>query len=506
MINNYQDAPLFATDVELSGVDVNILRNNAIFLDGFTQQPIPIFPENLYREAYQGMFPDPTNGKQPWLTRLSFRYEPGLTNAVYEVNGIPVTNERLRIYHRSLNTVITDVNAPGTLVHDVAFPSSNTTVTINITGAGYVYGEIIEVYVFVYFPGPTFPKTGAYFMRNAYVTAVSDLVSAYPGVPSFSTGTSLSEANLNQLANAQDWIMSYLSLIPRIPFEAGMFVLGTHKDTTANNNNPRLLYLGEINKGNGQNTFQATIDYYIFNGSEVVQIYINGVKYYESSALLNGETGTLNISFDISALSNAANHTVTVWQEVAAGEGQMENSLYGNSIIDSRFTIRKMEVTHSRSYYTPSAEIDVLESMTYATLRGRLNNFVSGTTAAYTRITGNANIFNRIRMFRRKFGWNERQLSSLDWVNLPTQIRIGERFIVAGKDIKIAWGGYTITSNFLEEPSKRDIYEFARTEQLTSSDKVEVKEGYFEQFKDLYVGTTYYILGAELSYFGEYLR
>lgn len=493
IVNVYEDSPYFVDTVEFSGADGNVLRSNAIFLDGLLQQPIPIFPQGLYKESYGG---GPTTGSTQFnFWRGSFQHKSGVNQAVYLVNGAVVTTERLRIYHKRL----TDAE-PGTLVDDRAFPASLTTVTINISGSGYDDDEIIEVRAVVYFPGSIL-KTGVYLMRNAYTTVLaSGGLGAYPGVPSFGN---LSATNLNQLSNAQDWIMNRFAAVPRVPFHAGMFVLGTHKSDATQN--PRVLYVGQLNKGNNQDTFHAVIDYHVFNGQETISININAVQYYVSSTLVNGDTGTLDVTFDISGLADATNHTVIVWENVVAGQGQADLGLYGNAIIPSRFTIRKLEATATRSYYTPSAEFDVLESMTFSTLKARLNNFVTGTTNAYNRLNNNSNLFNQARMFRQKFGWDDHQVTSLTWVALPTLVRVGERFVVAGKDIKIAWGGFTLKHPLTEHPEERDIYEFNRTETLTGSDKVEVVEGYFDKFEGLYAGTQYYILG-DVVFFSEFLR
>lgn len=496
MINIYRDSPFFVDTVEFSGADGNELRSNAIFLDALSQQPIPIFANGVYKESFKGMPTTGSNVAHFW--RGAFQYRSGMETAVYVVSGSPVTTERLRIYHCEL-----DGTEPGTLVDDRVFPSTETTISINMSAAGYTDGDIIKTFAYVYFPG-TILKTGQYFMRNAYTEQVSALQGAYGGVPTFG---SLNATNLNQLANAQDWVMNRFALIPRVPFNAPMFALGTHKSVTTAENNPRLLFQGWINRGNSQTQLNAKIDYYVFNGEERVRIYVNSVLRYTSGALTNGQTGTLNISVDLSDLSASVNHRITIYQDVTAGQGQAELQLYGDNIIPSRYTIRKLEMTATRSYYSPSAEFDVLESMTFSTLQSRLNNFVTGTTNAYNRINVNANLFNRARMFRGKYGWDEHQINSFNWVNLPTQVRLGERYVVAGQDVKIAWGGYSLKKPFTEPPlEQRDVYEFANTETLTGSDKVEVKEGFFDEFEGLFVGTQYYILGEKLVFFSEYLR
>lgn len=492
----FEDSPYYVDTVEFSGADGNVNRNNAIFLDALVQQPVIVFPQGLYKEAYGG---GPTTGSTQFnFWRGAFQYRSGMNQAVYVINGSTVTTERLRIYHKRL----TDAE-PGTLVDDRVFPTSVTQITIDLSSAGYTNGEIIEVRAVTYFPGSIL-KTGVYLMRTAYTTPISSGgLGSYPGVPTFGN---LNATNLNQLSNAQDWLMNRLALVPRVPFYASMFALGTHTDRTTGNNNPRVLYVGQLNKGNAQNTFHAVIDYHVFNGQETVSININGVERYESAVLTNGQSGTLDVTFDISDLGDATNHTVIVWENVVAGQGQAELKLYGNAIIPSRFTIRKLESTATRSYYTPSAEFDVLESMTFLTLKARLNNFVTGTTNTFNAINNNSNLFNQARMFRQKFGWDTHQVTSLNHVNLPTLTRIGERYVVAGKGVKIAWGGFTLKHPLTENPEERDIYEFNRTETLTGSDKVEVKEGFFDEFEGLYPGVQYYLLGEDIVFFSEFLR
>ncbi len=495
MIAIYEDSPLFVDGVEFSGIDGNTLRTNAIFLEAITQQPIYVFPQGLYKETYIGMPTTGANTANVW--RGSFRMDAGIDTATYVISGVPVTNERLRIYHKKLEDA-----EPGTLVHDVVWPSS-ATVSIDLSSAGYSLGDIIETTVQVYFPGTT-PKTGAYFVRRATTGPVSDGIGAYPGLPTFGAGSTVTETNLNLLSNAQDWIMNRLALVPRIPFEAGMFVLGSHRsDAIAN---PRLLYLGWMNRGNGQDTFHGVIDYFSFNGQETIKVYIGGILQYTSATLTNGQKGTLDFTFDVSSFTAGADYTVRIEQEIPVGQAQADLALYGQSIIASRFTLRKLEVTAARAYTSAPTEFDILESMAYSTLKSRLTTIKNITAAAKTRIDSSSILFDEARMFRKKFGWDSHQVTSLEWVNLPTQVRIGERFVVAGQDVKLAWGGHSLTKNLIEEPAARDIYEFANVESLTGSDKIEVKEGYFEEFEGLFPGTQYYLIGKEINFFAEYLR
>lgn len=504
MINLYEDAPYFVDGVEFSGADGNVLRNNAIFLDGFTQQAISSFTQGIYAEAQWYMGRNIITLAMPRAWWGAFQYKSGVNSAIYELSGAPVVNERARIYHKRLLDT-----APGTLVYDQPWPSAGTAATINLSGAGYADGEIIETIVEVYFPGPSYPKTGAYQVRNAFTSSLDNYtgLTAFGGIPSFGAGSSVTAANLNQLSNAQDWIMGRLALVPRVPFINGMFVNGTHKSDAGFPNNPRPLHYSWINKGNGQNTMKITLDYHIFNAQEYITVEAPaGNVRYTGPTLTNGQVGTLNISFDISDISDGQSVLVTIYENVVAGQGQAELDLYGGAIINSRFTIRGVYATSTRSYYSPVTDFDVLESITYSTLKSRLNNFVTGTTNAYNRINNNGNLFDRARMFRKKVGVDDHQNTSLEWQSLPMQVRIGERYVVAGKNVKIAWGGYSLTSSLVEDPTNRHPYEFANEKELIGSDKVEVKEGFFDEFEGLWVGSTYYLIGNEISFFSEYLR
>lgn len=501
MINNYEDAPFFVDGVELSGADANTLRKNAIFLDGVTQQPITAFVEGIYAESEYFMMRNTVTLAMPRAWWGAFQYRSGVNTAVYEVAGPTIaTNERIRIYHKKLLDP-----SPGTLVYDQPWPSS---ATISLTLSGYTDGEIVETIVEVYFPGPSYPKTGQYQVKNAYTQSLTSLTGlpTWPGVPSFGAGSSVTAANLNQLSDAQDYIMTRLALVPRVPFITGMYVNGTHKSDLWFPNNPRPLHYSWINKGNGQNTLIVNIDYHIYNAQETIKIYVGGTLKYTSAVLTNNTSGSISASIDLSALSDNVNYRVEIIEDVVAGQGQAELDLYGGAIINSRFTIKTIALTATRSYSSTPTEFGVRESMTYSTLKSRLNTIGSATTAAYNRINNNSHLFNRARMFRKKVGVDDHQNSSLEWQSLPRNQRIGERYVVAGKSVKIAWGGYSLTASLAEDPTNRHPYEFANEKELISSDKVEVHEGYFDEFPGLYVGSNYWILGREVSFFSEYLR
>jgi hypothetical protein len=504
LINIYEDSPSFVDGVEISGADLNVLRLNAIFLDGLVQQPVPLFTQGIAAEGSDFMGRNKITLIMPRAWWGAFQYRAGVQFAVYVVDGTPVTNERIRIYHKLVETEVTDENTPGTLVYDQPWPSTPTAIAIDISGAGYADNQIVEVVIQVYFPGPTYPKTGTYPVIDAFLEDISDatVLAAYPGLPTFGAGSTVNQTRLNQLAAAQDWIMNRLAILPRNPFINGMFVNGTHKTVPSN---IQTIYVGAIRKGNNQDTFQATIDYYTHNNEEVIKIYISGVLHYTSPTLTLGMIGTLDVEFDISHLTDGNNYKVRIDHVVTPGQGSLDLAIYGDARVNSRFTIKQMQATHSRSYYSPTSEFGVLQSMTYATLKSKLNNIVTGTTNAVTAIN-TGSLFNRAVMFRKKVGVDTHQNTVLDNESLPMQVRIGERYVVAGRDVKIAWGGYSLTKSLTAEPTANDVYEFANVETLIGTDKVEVKEGFFEDFEGLFVGTTYYILGRDVSFFAEYLR
>ncbi len=504
IINIYEDSPSFVNGVELSGADLNVLRRNAIFLDGLVQQPIPAFTQGIAAEGSDFMGRNKITLIMPRAWWGAFQYRAGVQYATYIVTGTPVTNERIRIYHKLVETEVTDENAPGTLVYDQPWPSTPTAIFVDISGAGYGDNQVVEVVIQVYFPGPTYPKLGTYPVYDAFLENMSDatVLAAYPGLPSFSAGSTVNQTRLNQLAATQDWVMNRLAILPRTPFINGMFVNGTHKTTPSN---IQTIYVGALRKGNGQDTFKVTIDYYAHNNEEVLKIYISGVLFYTSPTLTLGMIGTLNVSFDISGLTDGNEYPIRIDHVVTPGQGGLDLGIYGDARVNSRFTIKHMQATHSRSYYTPTSEFEVLQSMTYATLKSKLNNIVSGTTNAVNAIN-TGSLFNRAVMFRKKVGVDTHQNTVLNEESLPMQIRIGERYVVAGRDVKIAWGGYSLTKSLVAEPTLNDVYEFANVETLIGTDKVEVKEGFFEDFEGLFVGTTYYILGRDVSFFAEYLR
>src|SRR6185503_4599598 len=121
-------------------------------------------------------------------------------------------------------------------------------------------------------------------------------------------------------------------------------------------------------------------------------------------------------------------YLVRIDDAVVSGQGQAELELYGDAIINSRFVIKVLEATDTRGYTTALSDFDVLESMQFQTWKARLNNTVAITQAAYDRMNDSTVLFTRSQMFRKKVGVDDHQNSSLEWMSLPMNIRLGERY------------------------------------------------------------------------------
>lgn len=505
MIDNYEDAPSFVDGIAFSSLSGDTLKTNAVFLDAITQQPIKVFTHGIYAEAQWYLTRNPTTGEMPRVWTGAFQYRTGMTQAVFDVSGSGITNQRIRIYHKlALDTS----EGYGTLDYDQVWPTAQTRIDVDITSKGFVDGDVVLSTIVAHYPTAPYTKTSVFQVRDAFVHPLETYPTVsgmWNGVPNF-TGTSIPASGLNQLSNAQDWCMERVSLVPRIPFVGSMYQNGTHKSNKPFPSNPYPLYIGWMKKANNQNTMRAEIDYYAYNGTEYVKIYVNDVLKYTSPALHNGDYGTLDIAFDVSDLGNGFSYLVRIDNEVAAGQGQEELKLYGGTVINSRFTIRRLEVTNVRGYATPPTGFGILESTTYATWRSRLNAISNVTNTAYNRINNAPQVFDRAHMMRRKVGVDDHQNSSMEWMSLPFNTRLGERYVVAGRDVKICWGGFNLTASLTSDPTNRHPYEFANEVALIGSDKVDVREGYFDEFDGLFVGSTYYIIGKDLMYFAEYLR
>lgn len=86
MINIFEDAPFFVDGVEFSGTDGNVLRNNAIFLDALTQQPISSFTHGIYAEGQWFMGRNITTFAMPRAWWGAFQYRTGVNTAIYEIS------------------------------------------------------------------------------------------------------------------------------------------------------------------------------------------------------------------------------------------------------------------------------------------------------------------------------------------------------------------------------------------------------------------------------------
>lgn len=508
MIGIYEDAPKFYSGVELSGADLNTLRQNAIFLDAIEQQPKYAFTQGIERESVEFMRQNIITGEMPKVWWGGIQYRSAFDNLVIKFWSRLTANERLRVFVNPVEEEITDVNNPGTLVYEYTLINDETKIhTIDISGWDYPDGQILQITLQIYFPTTQTTKTGAYRVYDVYMENIGNVTVSKMGTyvaPSTFTESNIPELKLNTLSNAQDWLFQRLCDIPRVPFINGMFVNGTHKTTPTN---VHVIYHGYVTPLPSMKIFEADIDFYSFNGEECIRILINNVIRYTSPMVSNGQTGKFTISVDLSDLAANTSYTVKIEHVVTMGKGGhvRELALYGSAVVNSRFVINYIRMNGARSYQNLQAELEPMQSVGYPALQSRMNSIVNAVTAVRTRMLATA-WYNRAYAFRGKVGIDIHQNTVLDNESLPTMQRIGNRFVVAGRDVKIAWGGFSLTKSLTAEPEVNDVFEFANVETLIGTDRIQVVEGSLDKFDGLFTGMQYWLLGKDLIYYSEFLR
>lgn len=483
MIKIYQDSPYFVDGIELSGSDLNLMRQNAIVLDAVSL---------LGPKATSGVVV--WNGSPAFIAwKGSFEYLTGVDTATFGFYANANDKTALKIYFKKESDA---EDSLGTLVFTDATPVGTITASIDMSGFGYTNKEIIQVTVVV--EGPDNDCDGLFYLTDAYLSPISSYtgLAAWGGLDTFGDTDATS---LNKLANAQDWLANRLALIPEICQMYPRYAYSTYKPET------KELWTGYIMRSNGCNVLQIDFNYYCSNISERFHLYVNGTDVVDSAVLTNGPTGNTRLYWDASGLTENVNYFVQFKLIVTTG-CQLSN---GENRIHTRYSINYVRMVpggFAYSYATPALDFDIMESMNYTTLKSRVDTIRSMTQTVYTRITTNTALFNRIPMFRQRWGDDDHEVTKWTKIAVPVGRRRGKYLKVRGRDIKIQYGAVELKPDFKTSGMESDFYSHIKEETLIENDKIQTKVINLDQYKELYNGRVYYIAGKDIIYAAEYLR
>ncbi len=121
-------------------------------------------------------------------------------------------------------------------------------------------------------------------------------------------------------------------------------------------------------------------------------------------------------------------------------------------------------------------------------------------------MAANPRVFDRATMSRSRYGVNQAQNEYWETVFVPSIYRQGDILWVKGQGLKIAYGPVTIEKKSDSKPNDVWGYKFLYEEELLDGDKITQSYFYLDQFKGLYPGMRYFIIGKDVIYAAEHLR
>jgi hypothetical protein len=464
-------APFIDTATILSASDLNRLRAAAIALDQLSFRRWPCTVSTFGRTDEPGGHPAGAY-RVTWGT---FRFVTGLTTLYVAGSYEPSGSEILRIF---LNGVERDTVTSG--------PTFLRAIAIN--ALGFADGDIVAVEVRA---DAASNKLARFSISGMTVTPVPALAS-WPGVPTFTT--SYPASALNQLRTAIAHLTDQIARVPIMVPPAQQWSQATHKVEAA------LLGTWWVLRVETTDRLIITGSAIIRNAGERLLVTVNGATVYTGSTWTPGAY-TIDLNLDISAeAALGVRRRVQIIADTTAAGNQDPRQTY-----NSRYVINPPHVgpATTRPVQTPPPAFDGNASISQATLTTRLNAIGTMLTTINNRLAAASGEWAQIGVFRRRPVLDDTQNSRLARQYVWRGVRWGDRLIVAGIGVQLAWGAITVETT--DTGPDYSTYTYQYTETLTSSETIATQEIWFDAYAALPPGTTYTLLG-DVVYAAEYLR
>ncbi|HMQ30004.1 MAG TPA: hypothetical protein PKD53_04715 [Chloroflexaceae bacterium] len=493
ILDSFESVPFFATGTDLHVTDgLDVLWTNTRALDLATLR----LRDAMQSHAEHRVEFIHTNPLAGWWGG-GFRFATGLTT-------LTVTT-----YTHSLGTSVAPrvrVLLNGVNRGEWLLAAGLQTHTLTISGLGYAHGQVVETRLQIVDPAaPTpdlgepansgSPRWGRYDVLDAYVGPLSATVTTpWPDEPNWST--SPTSAQMTLLGARCNWLAERVGLVPwplwqRIFNTPGLFWAPTTYH----------LWSGAVTRGVGT---RLVVQYqYIIttNTAERFRLLINGAEVATTPVLTAGNT-SWNGLWDVNISGYSA--SVPLRLEIQSVITAARDADAGGR--PSRFTLTSCRVERGSSgHLVMPARTAPDESLSWSQLRSRLYALNSILLSVRDRITSAPDLFDRARLFRAGYAYDEGARLYLATRHTPIQQRrAGRRLVVHGKNIRVGWGPVAILP-----PEERDGevgLEFGSSETLTAADRVETREIWLDQLPGLELGMTYVLTGGDVRYAAEFLR
>lgn len=488
------DIAPFVNDVGqvISAQDLIALRDNVATIDSLTYRRMPCFDSSGPNfDNTPGFYADSGNPFGYWrVWKGAVRWQTGVTTL--NVNGFTKRStggsETLTIYANGVSQAVITTSVAG-----AAF-SSTTTFT------GYTDGQIISIEIRI--TGSSWGSDGKYVIYGIYADPISYTVTSWPGTPTFA-GT-YSAALLNQLVSATNWLYNRMAAVPMVAGLAQMYQLGPFNLAGNITANGSPIYYGGILRGYTEDTL--TISFVLINATTP------GVRY---KVFLNGTLAATGPTRGPGAWSDPAVISLT---GVTVGT-RAEVSIFTEVVTENsdraqwKFNYWMIQLVRAQPNFGaglnyPYASLtappvgDV--SISTATLNTFLNSLSTALANAKSRIDANTVIWARSYAMHERFSRGDSNTSPEDEQHRarPRLIRLSDRLIVSGKNVKLGYGPITVPTG--DKGLQFEKYTHAHEETVIDTDVQETKIVYLDSYEGLFPGTAYFGVG-QVDYMAEIL-
>lgn len=460
--------------------DLDILTQNAILLDALSFRAAEAMNSSAGTDTSTPNHYSP-NIATEIIWRGAFLKQTGMTTLTIEGWAQKGASESFQLFINGagISTTAVPNGAAFTLTADISALTVDTVGQVVVQRSGVLTGPQALV--------------AKYVVDDAYTSPAPTIAVSWPGVPSFS-GT-YSAPLLNQLGNAQQYVASRLNAIPYYPFLASYYAHGSSVtgDVYA-------LWWGAVENANSADVLNIRIIAMVMaNIAEYYRVKVNGTIVHTGAVMTAGETRDDYLAIDISGFAtNTRLETVietVITTGPAAGPSGDRNSRY------HLWAVRMSNDAPATA--AAPAEFTAGELIASSVVDTRLNALCSMVSAAYTRITANPRIFNRVRLVRQMFGRNAEQWGTFAPLNTYTQrfSRRGARLVVHGKGLRVGWGSLTTKADKTVTTGYQ--VDFAHSEPLTDGDSYQTKTIYLDSLPYLRRGQAYSVVGQDVTWASE---
>jgi hypothetical protein len=472
----YTDPNVFTDSIGqlLSHEDLDVIRDNVANVEALSYRMMPGFASSGGIETGTAGFYNSSNTVHIWYGNL--RWFTGMTTLTVEGTATGYGSLSIKVY---VNGVLRITIAPGA------------TWSGTWAMSGFADGEVMDLEVRLTTSSGTVSTTAKVVVEAVYGSPVV-YAPSWPGTPTFTTAWTA--AKINQLNNAIIWLMNRMTAVPIRPDMSSLFGLGPFRDSTVDPTTYRRpMYYGAVVRWYSNSQFR--IGGSIWNGSSAglqMEIEFNGVLVYTSPNYAIGTT-VIGFTLPLSSYTIGANIQVGIFLN-CTNEGPVGAVAGKYSFPRLTINAARSEVDGSAIYTTlPATPAADPTSIAVATMAAYLNALSTTVLAAYTRINATPGIWNRVWAVRRWFS------KTNDWSDTgrgrgrPRFRRQGDRLIVRGKGIDVAWGPLKLENT--DRGVDFDGYSFLYTQNVIDSETLETKIVYLENLAGLEYGAPFFLLG-----------